>query len=121
MFRVYRRVSTNQQDTRSQDLELNKWVSNRVDVMVYPAEKMTGTKMERPIFNQLLKDCQMDDSIVVWRLDRLGRSASGLTRLFDELIARKVNLISLRDGVDLFTPSGKLIAGVLASVAEFEH
>ena len=59
-------------------------------------------------------------SIVVWRLDRLGRTASGLTALFDELLTRKVNLVSLKDGVDLSTPAGRLMANVLASVAQFE-
>ena len=47
-------------------------------------------------------------------------TASGLTALFDKLIARKVNLVSVKDGVDLSTPAGRLIANVLASVAAFE-
>jgi DNA invertase Pin-like site-specific DNA recombinase len=41
----------------------------------------------------------------VWRLDRLGRTAKGLTALFDDLVRRKVNLVSLRDGLDLSTPA----------------
>ena len=60
-------------------------------------------------------------TVVVWRLDRLGRTASGLTALFDKLIARKVNLVSLKDGVDLSTAAGRLIANVLASVAAYEN
>src|SRR5262249_15331377 len=83
-------------------------------------EKMTGMKMDRPVFNQLLSECNANDSIVVWRLDRLGRSCSGLTKLFDELISRKINLVSIRDGIDLQTPAGRLIANVLASVSQFE-
>ena len=59
-------------------------------------------------------------TIVVWRLDRLGRTAGGLTALFDELKALKVNLISLKDGLDLSTPAGTLMANVLASVAQYE-
>ncbi|HEX7602776.1 MAG TPA: recombinase family protein, partial [Polyangiaceae bacterium] len=59
-------------------------------------------------------------SIIVWRLDRLGRTASGLSSLFEELVARKVNLVSLRDGLDLSTASGRLMANVLGSVAAFE-
>jgi DNA invertase Pin-like site-specific DNA recombinase len=58
--------------------------------------------------------------IVVWRLDRLGRTASGLTALFDELLANSINLISIKDGIDLKTPAGRLMANVLASVAQFE-
>ncbi len=56
----------------------------------------------------------------MWRLDRLGRTASGLTALFDDLQQRKVNLVSLKDGLDLCTPAGRLMANVLASVAQYE-
>jgi DNA invertase Pin-like site-specific DNA recombinase len=59
-------------------------------------------------------------SVVVWRLDRLGRTAKGLTALFDELVMLKVNFVSLKDGIDLSTPAGRLIANVLASVASYE-
>jgi DNA invertase Pin-like site-specific DNA recombinase len=51
---------------------------------------------------------------------RLGRTSAGLTALFDELVNRKVNLVSIRDGIDLFTPAGRMMAGVLASVAQYE-
>ena len=56
----------------------------------------------------------------MWRLDRLGRTASGLTALFDELVQRKVNFVSIKDGIDLATPAGRLMANVLASVAQYE-
>lgn len=55
-----------------------------------------------------------------YRLDRLGRTAKGLITLRDELIARGLNLISLRDSLDLSTPSGRLMFGIVASVAEYE-
>lgn len=58
---------------------------------------------------------------MVWRLDRLGRSASGLTTLFDELQKRNVRLVSVRDNIDLQTPAGRLMANVLASVAAYEN
>jgi DNA invertase Pin-like site-specific DNA recombinase len=58
--------------------------------------------------------------VVCWRLDRLGRTAKGLTALFEELLERKVNLVSLRDGIDLNTAAGRLMAHVLASVAQYE-
>jgi DNA invertase Pin-like site-specific DNA recombinase len=58
--------------------------------------------------------------VVCWRLDRLGRTAEGLTALFDDLRNRKVGLLSMRDGVDLATPAGRMMANVLASVAQFE-
>src|SRR5206468_4238004 len=58
--------------------------------------------------------------IVVWRLDRLGRTARGLCHLFDDLRERRVDLVSLRDGFSLESPAGRLHARILASVAEYE-
>ncbi len=59
-------------------------------------------------------------TVVVWRLDRLGRTAKGLVGLLDELVTLKVNFVSLKDGIDLATPAGRLIANVLSSVASYE-
>ena len=58
--------------------------------------------------------------IVVWRLDRLGRTTKGLCELFDELCERGVDLISMKDGFSLASPAGRLHARILASVAEYE-
>lgn len=58
--------------------------------------------------------------IAVYDLSRLGRTAKGLTALFEELIDRKCTLVSLKEGIDLLTPAGRMIANVLASVAQFE-
>lgn len=60
------------------------------------------------------------ERIVIWRLDRLGRTARGLCQLFEELTAAKVDLVSIRDGFNLASASGRLHARILASVAEFE-
>jgi DNA invertase Pin-like site-specific DNA recombinase len=78
--------------------------------------------MDRPGWNKLQGELEAGKvaGVVVWRLDRLGRTAKGLTALFDALISRKVGLVSLKDGLDLSTPAGRLMANVLASVAQFE-
>ena len=60
------------------------------------------------------------ERIVVWRLDRLGRTTRGLCQLFDELRERKVDLVSLKDGFSLDSPAGRLHARILACVAEYE-
>jgi DNA invertase Pin-like site-specific DNA recombinase len=60
------------------------------------------------------------DTLVVRRLDRLGRMAKGMTSLIEDLIRWKVNLISLKDGVDLVTLAGRLMANILAGVAAYE-
>jgi DNA invertase Pin-like site-specific DNA recombinase len=71
---------------------------------------------------KLLKDIEAGkvSSIVVWRLDRLGRTAKGLTALFEDLRAEGVGLVSLKDSLDLSTPAGGLMCCVLASVAAYE-
>ena len=78
--------------------------------------------MDRPAWQKLQEaiDAGQVNRLVVWRLDRLGRTASGLCKLFEDLQDKKVRLISLRDSIDLGTASGRLIANVLASVAAYE-
>lgn len=123
---VYVRVSTRRQDTRSQEPDLNRWLDafaeDRGKVRWF-RDQATGRNMDRPGWQQL--EAELDaggvSQIVVWRLDRLGRTASGLTALFDKLVAKRVGLVSLKDGLDLATPAGRLIANVLASVAAYEN
>ena len=120
---VYIRVSSDKQTHRSQVAELDKWRKANPDVVVREyRDKLTGKTMDRPGWNRLWEDVQAGkvERIVVWRLDRLGRTAAGLTALFDALQERSVGLLSLRDSLDLSTPSGRLMANVLASVASYE-
>jgi len=119
---LYVRVSTSGQDCASQLPELNRWADGHDGPVKIYRDKFTGKTMDRPGFRKLilaLRSGQVN-TIVVWRLDRLGRTARGLCELFEELQARKVNLVSIRDGFDLNSPSGRLHARILASVAEFE-
>ncbi len=119
---IYTRVSSKSQDTASQLPDLRKWeVAN--SPATWHTDKATGANMDRPGFTRMM-DGVRDGSvktIVVWRLDRLGRTAMGLTALFAELTDRGVNLVSIRDGMDLATPAGRMMANVLASVAQFER
>ena len=119
---IYVRVSSKQQDQRSQEPELQRWVSGRDEPVVWYRDKFTGRTMQRPGMDKLLKDIESGKvtSIVVWRLDRLGRTAKGLTALFEDLRTKGVGLVSLKDGLDLATPAGRLMANVLASVAAYE-
>ncbi len=144
---VYVRVSTNKQDTQSQIPDLAKWchadqglaldveeLSSWANTVRGPAsksagqrlmfyrDKFTGKTMDRPamtLMQDALSAGQLD-RIVVWRLDRLGRTVKGLCALFDELRERNVDLVSLRDGFSLNSPAGRLHARILASVAEYE-
>jgi DNA invertase Pin-like site-specific DNA recombinase len=119
---IYCRVSSRRQDARSQLPDLERWAKSCDGQMRWYRDEFTGTTMDRPGWNRLMADVRMGmvDRIVVWRLDRLGRTARGLTALFDELQRRGVGLVSLKDGLDLSTAAGRLMANVLASVAQFE-
>jgi DNA invertase Pin-like site-specific DNA recombinase len=119
---IYIRVSSKQQDQRSQLPDLERWAASQDEPIVYYKDKSSGKTMDRPGWNKLVMALEggLVSKIVVWRLDRLGRTAKGLTALFDDLTARKVGLFSLKDSLDLSTPAGRLMANVLASVAAYE-
>jgi DNA invertase Pin-like site-specific DNA recombinase len=120
----YSRVSTSRQDTESQKADMNAHAAHereKAQVELFE-DTFTGKSMDRPDWNRLWAKVLAGkvQRIVVWRLDRLGRTVSGLSKLFEELQERKVSLVSLRDGLDLATPAGRLMAHVLASVAAYE-
>jgi DNA invertase Pin-like site-specific DNA recombinase len=121
---IYIRVSSRQQDTRSQEPDLQRWADAYADVPVkWYSDKFTGKTMDRPGWNRLEADMAAGkiSKIVVWRLDRLGRTAAGLTALFEDLQRRRIGFESIRDKVDLSTAAGRLMANVLASVAAYEN
>lgn len=119
---IYSRVSSVGQDVRSQTKDLEGYAARCEAPVRFYTDKSSGTTMDRPGFNRLLESARKGEleSIVVWRLDRLGRTAKGLVTLFEELQALKINLVSLKDSLDLSTPAGRLMANVLASVAAYE-
>jgi DNA invertase Pin-like site-specific DNA recombinase len=121
---IYLRVSSaNGQKFDSQWEDLKRWieVNKPVRVKTYK-DSFTGTTMDRPAMQKLMADLHKGqlDTICCWRLDRLGRTAAGLTKLFEDLQQHKCNLISLKDNLDLSTPAGRLNANIIASVAAYE-
>lgn len=119
---VYLRVSSHNQDTKSQEPELRRWAEAQDRPVRWYRDRFTGKTMNRPGWGKLDVDLRAGkvSAIVCWRLDRLGRTAKGLTALFQDLQNRRVGLVSLREGLDLSTPAGRLLAHVLASVAQYE-
>lgn len=119
---IYLRVSSRNQDTRSQEPDLTRWAEVQDQPVKWYRDKFTGRTMDRPAWKKLEAELHAGRvaQIAVWRLDRLGRTARGLTALFDELQRRQIGLVSLREGLDLSTPAGRLMAHVLASVAQYE-
>ncbi|MEN6407184.1 MAG: recombinase family protein [Thermoguttaceae bacterium] len=120
---IYCRVSKrNGQDVRSQLPDLERWTAAQDQPIRWYRDRFTGKTMDRPGWRALESDIQTGkvSAVVCWRIDRLGRTAKGLTSLFSDLQEKRVNLVSLKDGLDLSTPAGRLMANVLASVAQFE-
>ena len=121
---IYTRVSTGAQDTKSQKPDLQKYVDSLPDgtEVKWYSDTFSGKTMDRPGWRKLEAAIQRGEvsAVVCWRLDRLGGTAKGLTALFADLAERKVNLVSMKDGLDLSTPAGRLMAHVLASVAQYE-
>lgn len=77
--------------------------------------------MARPQLDMCLRALQPGNTLVVWKLDRLGRTVKGLAALLDELAERGVGFRSLTEGIDTATPTGRLMFHVIASVAEMER
>lgn len=86
-------------------------------------DTFTGRTMERPGMDKLMDAIGAGkvERIIVWRLDRLGRTTKGLCQLFDELRDGHVDLVSLKDGFSLDSPAGRLHARILPSVAAYEN
>ena len=119
---AYVRVSTRQQNGALQDKAIRQWANAKGVKVKFYRDKFTGKTMDRPGWTRLDADLKAGKigQLVVWKLDRLGRTTSGLTKLFDFLRERKIKLVSLTEGFDLSTPMGKLVADILASVAAYE-
>ena len=119
---IYVRVSSRQQDAASQLPDLERWAAAQAGPVKWYKDTASGKTMNRPGWRKLenaLHTAKVG-RVAVWRLDRLGRTVSGLSALFEDLQRRGVGLVSLRDGLDLATPAGRLMANVLAGVAQYE-
>jgi len=112
----YARISTTQQDEALQLDALNHAGCTRIYT-----DKASGAVQSRPALDELLEHLRPGDTIVVWRLDRLGRSLRHLVELVAMLEERSVGLRSLTESIDTTTPGGKLIFHVFAALAEFER
>jgi len=85
------------------------------------ASGKNATKADRPELSQCLKALRAGDSLVVWRLDRLGRSLSDLVKIVDDLRARGIELVSLTEAIDTSSATGQLMFHIMGSLAEFER
>ena len=129
MLRValYGRVSTldKGQDVGLQLRELREYCAHRGWHIAgeYADNGVSGAKESRPELNRLMadaKECKFD-VIAVWRLDRFGRSLKHLVTALADLEALGITFVSLKDGFDLTTPSGRLMFQIIGAMAEFER
>lgn len=121
---LYGRVSTTDQTSENQFLELHQFATARGwTVVEYRDEGISGSRQSRPALDRLVRDAKRRrfDVLVVWKLDRLGRSLRHLILLLDELSALGVAFVSLGEGIDATTPAGRLQLHVLGAIAEFER
>lgn len=112
----YIRTSKKDQNPDLQRRELRAFGCERIF-----EEQVSSRKADRPELRAALDYCREGDRIVVWKLDRLGRSLRELIDLVNELAERGVEFVSLRENIDTMTPGGKLVFHVFGSVAEFER
>ena len=122
---LYARVSTiTGQDPELQISELKEYAARRGwQVVAAFVDRMSGLKESRPALNRLMADARQRkfDVVVVWKIDRFGRSLRHLVNALAELEAVGVPFISLRDNLDLSTPSGQLMFQIIGAMAEFER
>ena len=115
----YARVSTGDQDLKLQ-LDALKTAGCR-DVGIY-TDKASGTRASRPGLDACIAVLGPGDTLVVWRLDRLGRSMPHLVGLVEELLGKGIGFRSLQDGaIDTTTASGELMFNIFSSLAQFER
>jgi DNA invertase Pin-like site-specific DNA recombinase len=122
---IYVRVSSSQQETRSQEQDLKNLAGNeeaKGEKIEWFRDKASGTNFDRADWKRLEVAIATGriTKLVVWRLDRLGRTAGETIMLLDRLEKLGVGFLSLRDGFDPSTPAGRLQRNILASVAQFE-
>ena len=111
----YARVSTNQQDTK---LQIDALLASGCE-KIYE-DKMSGTKTDRPELNNCLKAMNANDVLVVWKLDRLGRSLQHLIEVVHKLEEENKGFQSLTEHIDTTSPTGKLVFHIFAALADFE-
>lgn len=123
---LYARVSTmGAQDPEMQLRELREYAERRGWQVVdeYVDHGVSGSRESRPALNRLMADAHQRrfDAVCCWKIDRFGRSLKHLVNALEDLAAYGVAFVSLRDNLDLSTPSGRLMFQIVGAMSEFER
>lgn len=123
---IYARVSTTNhgQDVNLQLRELREYCERRgFEIAGEYTDSASGAKDSRPELNRLMADVheRKCDAVLVWKLDRFGRSLRHLVNALADLESLGVSFVSLKDNLDLSTPSGRLMFQIIGAMAEFER
>jgi len=119
---IYIRVSRIDLNPQNQKLELERYAkAMKYEYDIYV--EIQSTRKARPIKQELMNKLRMKeyDAVMIWKLDRWGRSLQELIMDLQELTDKGVKIICMKDNIDYTTSSGKLFANILASFAEYER
>ena len=122
---LYLRVSTIDQTTLNQELELKDYCErNKFEIYkIYKDEGVSGVKTSRPQLDLMLQEMRQRkfEAVVVWKFDRLGRSTSHLLQVLEEMKNKDIALIATSQNIDTSTPMGKFFFVILSGFAEMER
>jgi len=107
--------------TVDQTLDQQNFALEAAGVTKVFSDKLSGTRDDRPGLAALLEYVREGDTVVVWKLDRLGRNMLHVLQTVKDLADRGVTLVSVTDGIDSSTAAGRMMIGVLGSLAEYER
>lgn len=120
MIYFYCRVSTTTHGQEN-DRQIHVLKQKGYEVDKIYQEKMTGTKINRPVWQECYKAMQKGDTLIVESLSRIARSTKDLLDVVYDLDKKGINLISLKESVDLSTPTGRMMVGIFSVIAQFER
>lgn len=121
---LYARVSTEEQNPEKQVKELMQYVK-KCNYRLYKVytDRISGTRSSRPALMEMLKDAHEKrfHVVIVWKLDRLGRSLQHLIKVINSLQKWDINFVSITQNIDTTTSEGKLVFHIMGAMSEFER